>query len=281
MEVCPGFELIAIENAAALGHDLLELSKRPEVLVRERLIQDGPEVFSRLKLGGVAGQVDQPEALGHDQVRRGVPAGVVEQKHDHALASRPSLAGKQRQQRGEERLGDAVRYVPEGLAGDRLDEGGDVQPLVTVVAERDRPLAFGRPHPSDNRLQPDAVLVNCPDFDRRVRVSLGLLSDSLLQLFLNAARSSGVAEAGWRGRGFCTDQPIAFSASQPRWGKTVASPSSPAIQRATLRLNHRPPSGGGWVKRARNRSRSAGLSTLGALPLRRRKSPRASGPCAL
>jgi hypothetical protein len=53
VEVCPGFELIAIENAAALGHDLLELSERPEVLVRERLIQDGPEVFSRLKLGGV------------------------------------------------------------------------------------------------------------------------------------------------------------------------------------------------------------------------------------
>jgi hypothetical protein len=116
VEVCPGFELIAIENAAALGHDLLELSKRPEVLVRERLIQDGPEVFSRLKLGGVAGQVDQPEALGHNQVRCGVPAGVVENEHDDPLAPRSSLARKQRQQRGEERLGDPVRYVPEGLA---------------------------------------------------------------------------------------------------------------------------------------------------------------------
>src|SRR5215212_3966850 len=149
------------------------------------------------------------------------------------------------------------------------------------MAERDRPLTFGRPHPSDNRLQADAVLVDCPDFDRRVRVSLGLLSDSLLQLFLNAARSAGVAEAGWRGRGFCPDQSIAFSASQPRWGKTAASPSSPAIQAATLRLDHRPPSGGGWVKRARNRSRSAGLSTRGTPPLRRRKSPSASGPFAL
>src|SRR6185436_9014001 len=36
-----------------------------------------------------------------------------------------------------------------------------------------------------------------------------------------------------RGRGFCTDQSIALSASQPRWGKTSASPSSPAIQAAT------------------------------------------------
>ena len=63
---------------------------------------------------------------------------------------------------------------------------------------------------------------------------------------LNASRSSGVAEAGWRGRGFCTDQPIAFRASQPRCGKTSASPSSPAIQAATFGLVHNPPSGGGF-----------------------------------
>src|SRR5829696_139981 len=202
------------------------------------------------------------------------------------MRSRPAPASRANKARSAAKNGfempfDMYQKVSQGLAGDRLDEGRDVQPLVTVVAERDRPLAFGRPDPAQDRLQPEAVLVDCPDFDRRVRVSLGLLSDSLLQLFLNTSRSSGVAAAGWRGRGFCTDQPIAFRASQPRWGKTAASPSSPAIQRATLRLDHRPPSGGGWVKRARNRSRSAGLSTLGALPLRRRKSPRASGPCAL
>ena len=66
------------------------------------------------------------------------------------------------------------------------------------------------------------MLVRGPDLDRRVR-GLGLcLGDGLLQLFLNASRCSGVAEAGWRGRGFCTDQSIALSASQPRWGKTAA-----------------------------------------------------------
>src|SRR5829696_3412292 len=92
MEVCAGFELIAIENATARGHDVLEISKRREVLVGEWLIEDGPEVLGGLKLGGVWGQVDEPEALRHDQVRCGVPAGVVELKHDEALASRPSLA---------------------------------------------------------------------------------------------------------------------------------------------------------------------------------------------
>src|SRR4051794_14797889 len=144
-----------------------------------------------------------------------------------------------------------------------LDEGGDVEPLVAVVAEGDRPLTFGRPDPAQDRLQANAVLVRGPDLDRRVRVLGPRLGDGLLQLFLNALRSSGVPEAGWRGRGFCTDQSIALSASQPRWGKTAASPSSLAIQAATLRLDHRPPSGGGWVKRARKRARSSGRSTLG------------------
>ena len=75
-----------------------------------------------------------------------------------------------------------------------------------MVAERDQPLTLGRPDPAQDRLQADAVLVRGPDLDRRVRVLGPRLGDGLLQLFLNASRSSGVAEAGWRGRGFCTDQ---------------------------------------------------------------------------
>src|SRR4051812_32136734 len=98
MEVCARLELITIENTTALGDDLLEIGKGLEVLVGEWLVEDGPEVLSGLKLGGVWGQVDEPEALRHDQVRRGVPASVsvVELKHDDALASCPGFAGKQR-----------------------------------------------------------------------------------------------------------------------------------------------------------------------------------------
>src|SRR3954463_6418530 len=234
VEVRAGFELIVIENATALGHDVLEISKRRKVVVGEWLVEDGPEVFSRLKLGRVWGQVGEPDPIRHSQVRCGVPAGAVEPEHDDAIPSRPGLARKQGQQRREERLGDPVRDVPEGLARDRLHEGGDIQPLVAVVAKRDGPLAFGRPHPAQDRLQPEAVLVRGPDFDRRVRVLVSRLSDGLLQLFVNASRSSGVAEPGWRGRGFSPSQPIAFRASQPRWGKTAASPSSRAIQAATF-----------------------------------------------
>src|SRR5215211_7465450 len=281
MEVCPEAELIAIKDPATVCDRAFQIGQGLKVAVRERLIQNRPEVFSRLKLGRVRGQVGEPEALRHDQVRRGVPAGAVEPEHDDALPSRPGLARKQRQQRGKEWLGDAVRHVPEHLAGDRLHEGGDVQPLITVVTQRDRPLTFGRPHPADDRLQPDAVLVRGPDLDRLVRVLGRFLGNDRGQLFLNVSHSSGVAAPGWRGRGFCTDQLIAFRASQPRCGKTAASPSSPAIQAATLGPVHRPPSDGGVASRSGNRAKSSGRSTLGALPLRRRKSPRASGPWAL
>ena len=98
-----------MENATARGDDVLEIGKGREVLVGEWLVEDRPEVLSRLKLGGVWGQVDGPDPIRHSQVGRGVPAGAVELKHDDARASRPGLARKQRQQRGEEWLGDTIR----------------------------------------------------------------------------------------------------------------------------------------------------------------------------
>ena len=115
MEVCAGFELIAIENAAALGHDALEISKCREVPVRERLIQDGPEVFSRLKLGRVPGQVDQSDPVRHDQVRFGVPAGVVENEHDDPLPSRPASRANSAAENGLETPFDTYQNTsPEG-----------------------------------------------------------------------------------------------------------------------------------------------------------------------
>src|SRR3954470_15658275 len=91
MEVCPETELIAIEDPATVCDGSFEIGERFEVLVGKRLVDNRPQVLGRLQLGGVARQVDEPETLGHDQVWRGVPAGVVEHKRDHALASRPGL----------------------------------------------------------------------------------------------------------------------------------------------------------------------------------------------
>jgi hypothetical protein len=78
--------VITIENETALCDSLLEIGEGLEVPVAKRLIQDRPEVLGGLQFGRVAGQVDEPDPIREEQVRRGVPARVVEPEHDHALA---------------------------------------------------------------------------------------------------------------------------------------------------------------------------------------------------
>src|SRR6516162_2546118 len=149
------------------------------------------------------------------------------------------------------------------------------------MSRGDRTLADRRPHAACDGLQANAVLVCRKDLDWFVGVLCGFFSNSVRELFLNSAASSGVADFGFFGRGVWIDQPIAFSASQPRCGATNVRPSSPAIQSATLRLDHSPPSGGGSRSRSRSFAKSSGLRTVADAPLRRRRSPRASGPSAL
>src|SRR3954447_17233108 len=118
------------------------------------------------------------------------------------MRSRPAPASRANKARSPAKNGLETPFEtyqntsPEHLAGDRLHEGGDVQPLGAVVTQRDRPLAFGRPHPPDDRLQPNAVLIRGPDLNRLVRVLGRFLGNDRGQLFLNVSHSSGVAAAG-------------------------------------------------------------------------------------
>lgn len=272
---------MAVEGPASVCDDGLEIVEGIEAAVDDGLVEDGPERLGRLEFGRIGGQEDEPDGVWHVQVGLGVPARSVEHQDDAALWPGPRLAGKGGEQGLEEGLGDAVGEIPEDLAGGGLDEGGDVEPLEAVMAERDGALATGRPDPPCDRLQADAVLVGGKDLDRPLRMSRGFFGDDLGQLFLKASLSSGVAEAGFLGRGRCKVQPIARKASQPRCGATRSSPSSQAIQAATLTLVHKPPSGGDASRRSPSRSRSVGVSTVGGLALCRRWSPSEEGPCAL
>src|SRR3712207_1990482 len=130
-----------------------------------------------------------------------MPAGVVEHEDDAALASRAGLAREAGEQFGEQGLREAAAEIPDRLATGRLHEGGEVEPLVAVVAESDRPLPNGRPNPAADRLQAEAVLVLRPDLDRAVRMCRFGRGDSGIEPPLKAARCSGVAARGCRGRG--------------------------------------------------------------------------------
>lgn len=198
MEARVGFDgvMVGVEDEAALRDGLVDLVESGEVPVDQRLVEQGPEALGRLELGRVRRQVDEPDALRDGQVRLGVPAGAVEHEKDGAVASGAGFAGKEGEQALEQGLRHAVGEIPEHLARGRLHEGRDVEPLVAMVAERDRPLPLRRPHPACDRLQADAVLVGGEDLDRPVRMAGALLDNGLFELFLNASRSSGVAEPG-------------------------------------------------------------------------------------
>ena len=170
MEVGMRLEGSGIELATAFGEDGAEVVQRGEVPIGNWLIHQRPEMLGRLEFGGIGWQEDEADPIGDGQAFGSMPAGVVE--HEDAAAGAPctGLAREGGEQFGKEGLGEAAAEIPDDLAAGRLHEGGDVQPLVAVMAEGDRPLTNGRPDPAADRLQAKAVLVLRPDLDRPVRM---------------------------------------------------------------------------------------------------------------
>jgi hypothetical protein len=113
-----------------------------------------------------------------------------------------------------------------------------------MVTEGNRPLPDRRPNPAMDRLEAKPMVIRGPHLDRSAGCLATLFGDRVGEFFL-AASSAALAACGFQGRGDWIDQPIALSASHPRCTPTLARPSSPAIQCATLPLVRKPPSGGG------------------------------------
>src|SRR5215210_3244362 len=244
--------------------------------IDDRLVHQRPEPLGGLELRTVGWQEDEADSVRNGQALGAMPARVVEHEDDAALATRAGLAREGGEQFGEEGLREAAAEVPDRLAAGRLHKGSNVQPLVAVVAECDRALTHRCPDPAPDWLQAKAVLILGPDLDRSVWMCGGCLGDCRGQVFFSVSRSSDVAARGWRGRGVWTDHSSRFSASQPRWGCTFASPRCRAIQAATLGPLHNPPSSGGSRNRSAKAASRSGVSRLALRPFRRRRSPMAA-----
>ena len=158
--------MILGEVSTSPVEDGVEIVDAGEVAVGDRLVDQRPEVLGRLQFGRIGWQVNEPDAVRHREIGFGVPAGAVEDEHDAALAPGANRVGEARKQPFEEGLVDAVREIPDGLAADRLHEGRDIEPLIAVVTERDRPLADRRPDAALDRFQTEPMFIRRPDFDR-------------------------------------------------------------------------------------------------------------------
>jgi len=68
------------------------------MFVDDRLVDEFPQRLGGLKLGRVGRQEDETDALGDFEVGRPMPAGVVDQQNNDAVASGPGLLGESVQQ---------------------------------------------------------------------------------------------------------------------------------------------------------------------------------------
>ena len=83
-------------------------------------------------------------------------AGILKHENGAALAANAGLTGEGGEQFGEARLRKAAAAIPDRFAAGRLYEGGNVQPLASTMAKRNRTLADGCPGPATDRLQAEA-----------------------------------------------------------------------------------------------------------------------------
>lgn len=204
------------EGHAPISDRAVQAFDSGKAAVGEGFVDKGPKMFGGLQLGTVGGLEHETDAVGNGQVLGPVPAGIVELEHDALVGSGADRFGKIGEDEFEQLLADGVGDVPHRPAGRRLDEPRHIEPLETMMAGRDRPLAERCPHPPHDRLQADAVFIRRPQFDACPRMFAPLLVNRGFELFLSAARSSCVAASGWRGRGCWIEYPMAISASQPR-----------------------------------------------------------------
>lgn len=137
--------LVVVKGAASLCEGGVQVIDCLEVFVDERLVDQRPQVLGGLQLGTIGRLVDQADTVWNGQVFRPVPAGIIEDENDDALAAGTGLAREGFEQFGKERLVDAIRQVPDRFSARRRDKGGEVEPFIAVMAERNRPLADGCP----------------------------------------------------------------------------------------------------------------------------------------
>lgn len=132
-----------------------------------------------------------------------MPTGVIQDEHDQLVLAGADGRSKGRQNRAEQHRADTVAQKPDHLAGTRVDETIDIEPLEPVLAKRDRALALGRPSPACDRLEAYPMLIKGPARDRPVRVRGTVFIDPLRQPFLKASGSSARAALACLGRGTC------------------------------------------------------------------------------
>jgi hypothetical protein len=193
---------LTLEIGAAGELDVFELLDCGEMPIDQARVGEGPEMLGRLQLGGVWGQEEQMDMLGHPQAHTGMPAGTVEDQDDLFVRASADLPGELGQFHLKERDRDTRGEMVQGPTRGRMDEPHQVAPFEAVADWGEGPLANRRPDASEQRLEANAMFVGRPQLDLGVRKSGRDGSYERADLFLKSACCSALASA-CRGRGTC------------------------------------------------------------------------------
>ena len=138
-----------------------------------------------------------PHALTH------VPPGAVHDQHELLARTRSRLLGKGGQRAGEQLHIDPRTQMPGGPPRSRMDVAHQIAPAIAGVNRDHGSLPAWRPDAAQDGLESDTMLIARPPLHRRSGMRLPDRRYLGLQLFFQAARSSGVAALVCRGRGAC------------------------------------------------------------------------------
>ncbi len=193
---------VALQLSAAGKLGILQLLDGSEVAVDQAGVGQWPQVLGRLELGRVRRQEEQMDMLGYTQAEARVPAGPVEHEDDLLAGTGPDRVGERGELDFKECNADARCQVEDRATRSRMDEANEIAPGEAVAYQGDRALSAGRPHPPQERFEPNAMFIRRPQLDLGMGKGGRHLSEQRPQFFLKMACCSASASA-WRGRGTC------------------------------------------------------------------------------
>ena len=153
---------MVLERNAALGLGLFDVVDAGEAAVGEHGVGQRPEVFSGLQLGRIWRQEEQVDVFQHAQFGTCMPLRAVQNQHDLLGGADGDRFGEGGEPDLQDLDADRGSQVENGAARGGMDEVDDVAPFEAMGHCGTRPLADRRPHPPQERIEPDAVLVGGP-----------------------------------------------------------------------------------------------------------------------
>ena len=185
---------VRLKRDAALCLGVLQVIDRGEMAVRQGRVGQRPEMFGRLELRRIRWQEEQVDMLRDAQLQAGMPPGAIQDEHDLLPWAGADLACERLEFDLEEGNRYARRQVKDGAPRGGMDKAHQVAPVVAMLDRRCRARAVETPDFLEDWLQADAVLVDGPELDARLRVRGRDRLDNRTELFLNAACCSGSAK---------------------------------------------------------------------------------------